>query len=254
MSVARERELELKLELTREELQRVRAHPALGNLVVGEPVRRTLRSIYFDTPDYRLRALGIAFRLRSEGERGLQPVEAARSDARGSADGLAGDGSVERPEPNLDLIANRSMRRRIEKAVARSILEPLFETVVERTTRQLHAAEGDLELALDEGVVRAGSVESSLCEAELELKSGSPECLLHTAAQLFASAPVRLADGNRADRGYGLALGRKAVGQAAPQRGELPHLEPDHTSAQALALLIQSAAAQIAANRTAVLE
>ena len=254
MSVARESELELKLELTHEELQRVRAHPALGNLAIGEPVRQTLRSIYFDTPDYRLRALGIAFKLRAEGDRWLQLVEAGGADAGGSSNRLAAGGSDERPEPNLDLIANRSMRRRIEKAVARSILEPVFETVVERTTRQLHAAEGDLELALDEGVVRAGSVESSLCEAELELKSGSPECLLHTAAQLFASAPVRLADGNRADRGYGLALGRKAVGQAAPQRGELPHLEPDHTSAQALALLIQSAAAQITANRTAVLE
>src|SRR5215510_81365 len=254
MSIARESELELKLELTREELQRVRAHPALGNLSVGEPVRRTLRSIYFDTPDYRLRALGIAFRLRSEGEVWLQTVEAGWSDTRASSDGVAGDGGIERPEPNLDLIPSRRMRRRIEKAVARSVLEPVFETVVERTTRQLHAAEGDLELALDEGVVRAGSLESSLCEAELELKSGSPECLLHTAAQLFATAPVRLANGSPADRGYSLALGRKANGQAIPQRAELPRLAPDHTCSHALALLVQSAAAQIAANRTAVLE
>jgi triphosphatase len=254
MSLARESELELKLELTREELQRVRAHPALGNLAVGEPVRRTLRSIYFDTPDYRLRALGIAFRLRSEGEVWLQTVEAGSSETRASSDGVAGDGSAERPEPNLDLIPSRRMRRRIEKAVARSVLEPVFETVVERTTRQLHAAEGDLELALDEGVVRAGSLEGSLCQAELELKSGSPECLLHTAAQLFAAAPVRLANANPTDRGYSLALGRKANGQAIPQRAELPHLEAGHTCSHALALLVQSAAAQIAANRTAVLE
>jgi inorganic triphosphatase YgiF len=254
MSVARESELELKLELTREELQRVRAHPALGDLAVGEPVRRTLRSIYFDTPDYRLRALGIAFKLRSEGERWLQTVEAARSAACGNTDDLAGDGSMERPEPNLDLIPSRRLRRRIEKAVARSVLEPVFETVVERTTRQLHAADGDLELALEEGVVRAGSLESSLCEAELELKSGSPECLLHTAAQLFATAPLRLATTNPADRGYGLALGRKANGQAIPLRAELPQLAPDHTCSHALALLVQSAAAQIAASREAVLE
>jgi inorganic triphosphatase YgiF len=70
MSVARESELEL--ELTREELQRVRAHPAPGSLAAGEPVSQTLHSIYFDTPDHRLRALGIAFRLRSEGDRWLQ--------------------------------------------------------------------------------------------------------------------------------------------------------------------------------------
>jgi len=254
MSVARESELALKLELTREELQRVRVHPALGSLGVGEPVRRTLRSIYFDTPDYRLRTLGVAFRLRSEGERWLQTIETDWSDTRAGSDGVAGDGSLERPEPNLDLIPSRRVRRRIAKAIARSVLEPIFETVVERTTRQLHAGEGDLELALEEGVVRAGSVESSLCQAELELKSGRPECLLHTAAQLFATAPVRLANGNPADRGYSLALGRKANGQAIPQRAELPHLEADHTCSHALGLLVQSAAAQIAANRTAVLE
>jgi len=254
MSVAKERELELKLELTREELQRVRSHPALGNLAVGQPVHRTLRSIYFDTPDYRLRSLGIAFRLRAEGEQWLQTVEAGSSHAHTSSDGVAGDGSLERPEPNLDLIPSRRMRRRIEKAVARSVLEPVFETIVERTTRQLHAAEGDLELALNEGVVRAGGLESSLCQAELELKSGRPECLLHTAAQLFAAAPARLANGNPAERGYSLALGRKANGQAIPQRAELPRLEAGHTCSHALALLVQSAAAQITANRTAVLE
>ncbi len=71
MSLARESELELKLELTRDELRRVRSHPALGDLAVGEPVTRTVRSIYFDTPDHRLRALGIS--LRSEiGRRELE--------------------------------------------------------------------------------------------------------------------------------------------------------------------------------------
>src|SRR5262249_27521593 len=228
MSVARESELELKLELTREELQRVHAHPALGNLAVGEPVRQTLRSIYFDTPDYRLRALGIAFRLRSQGERWLQTVEADRTDTRGSLPGAAGDGSVERPEPNLDLIPNRRMRRRIEKAVACSVLEPVFETLVERTTRQLHAAEGYLELALDEGVVRAGGSESSLGGGGREQKAESPESLLPPAAQRSAAALLRLANGSRGDGGYSRALGRKAIGQAAPQRAEPPYLVPEN--------------------------
>ena len=39
-----------------------------------------------------------------------------------------------------------------------------------------------------------------------------------------------------------------------PQRGVLPELEPDHTCAEAFALIVQSAADQIAANRRAVLE
>ena len=156
---------------------------------------------------------------------------------------------MERPEPDLRGIADRRVRRRIEKAVERSILEPVFETVVQRTTRHLHAAEGELELALDDGIVRAGGSENSLCEAELELKSGNPECLLQTAAQLFAASPVRLAKGSQAERGYSLALG-KANGRVEPQRSEPPRLGADHTCAQAFARIVQSAAAQIAANRT----
>ena len=110
MSVARESELELKLELTHAELQRVRAHPALGSLAVGEPVTRTLRSIYFDTPDYRLRALGISFRLRSDGDSWLQTVksgtavaqrgvEADRGGGRRRAAGAGSAGHRQSPHP-----------------------------------------------------------------------------------------------------------------------------------------------------------
>ena len=172
MSSARESELELKVELTRDQLQRVRWHPALGDLAAAEPVTRNLRSIYFDTPDHRLRALDISLRVRSDGERWLQTVKAGTAVRNGVSNPLEMEVAVERPEPDLELIDNRKVRRKVEKAIARSILEPVFETVVERTTRHLHSADGELELALDEGTVRAGGAEDAVCEAELELKSG----------------------------------------------------------------------------------
>lgn len=253
MSVARERELELKLELTREELRRVQCHPALGSLSVGAPVTRTLRSIYYDTPDHRLRAQGISFRLRRDGDGWLQTVKSDTAVQNGVSNPIEAEVAVERPEPDLAAIGNRKMRRKVEKAVQRSILEPVFETVVERTTRRLQAPRGELELALDEGVVRAGSAEDSLCEAELELKSGSPESLLETAATLFATEPLRLAESSKAERGYSLALG-KAGGRVEPQRAVHPQLRADQTCAEALGLIVQSAADQIAVNRQAVLE
>ena len=75
MSGVSGKELELKLELTPEELQRVSTHPALEALTVGKPVTRVLRSIYFDTPDHRLRVQGISLRLRAIGEQWVQTVK-----------------------------------------------------------------------------------------------------------------------------------------------------------------------------------
>jgi triphosphatase len=253
MSIARGSELELKLELTREELQRVGEHPALGTLGAGEPVTRTLRSIYFDTPDHRLRAKGISFRLRSDGDHWLQTVKAGTDVQNGVSSPIEIEVAVERPEPDLEVIDNRKIRRKVEKALEKSALGPVFETIVRRTTRQLHAAGGEVELALDEGVVRASTGEDALCEAELELKSGNPDCLLTTAAKLFSTQPIRLAKTSKAERGYSLALG-KSNDQIAPQKAEQPLLHAGHTCGEALGLIVQSAADQIVANRCAVLE
>ena len=255
MSLVRESELELKVELTRDQLQRMRWHPALGDLAAGEPVTRNLRSIYYDTPDHRLKALGISLRLRWDGQGWLQSVKAEGHVRRLPPNPLEAEIAAERPQPDLDLIGNREVRRKVEKAIAKSVLEPVFEILVKRTTRHLQADGAELELALDEGTVRAGSAEDAVCEAELELTSGAPDGLLQTAAKLFGAEPVRLSETSKAERGYSLALGRiNGHAHVEPQRGVLPKLDPNHTCAEAFALIVQSAADQIAANRHAVLE
>jgi triphosphatase len=253
MSGVSGKELELKLELTPEELQRVGAHPALENLTVGKPVTRTLRSIYFDTPDHRLRAHGISLRLRAIGDQWVQTVKSGKSVKNGVSNPDELEAVVPKPEPDLAAIGDLKVRRTIERVARRSALEPQFETIVTRTTRQLHSEKGDLELALDEGVVRAGAAENKLCEAELELKAGSPECLLETAAALFSAEPIRLADATKADRGYELALGRSDR-SLVPQKAHDPTLTGTEACGEALGLFVASAADQIAANRTAVLE
>jgi inorganic triphosphatase YgiF len=166
---------------------------------------------------------------------------------------LGGDVVVERPEPDVSAIVSRAMRKQVAKTVARSVLAPVFETILQRTTRRLHAAEGELELALDEGVMRAGAREDALIEAELELKSGNPLTLLETAAKLFASGPVRLADSSKAERGYTLAR-RRSNGAVATQRAAQPALRGEQTCGEALKLIVRAAGDQIVTNRQAVLE
>jgi inorganic triphosphatase YgiF len=247
------KELELKLDLTPQELQRVGANPALDDLTVGKPVTRTLRSIYFDTPDHRLWARGISLRLRAIGDRWVQTVKAGPRVKNGVSNPDELEAAVAKPEPDLGAIDDPRVRRTIERAVRASALEPQFETIITRTTRKLHSDKGDLELALDEGVVRAGGTEDKLCEAELELKAGSPECLLETAAVLFSTENIRLAEASKAERGYNLALGRQGGG-IVPQKAQHTVLTGKETCAEALVSFVESAAAQIEINRRAVLE
>jgi inorganic triphosphatase YgiF len=246
------KELELKLDLTPQELQRVGANPALEDLTVGKPVTRTLRSIYFDTPDHRLWARGISLRLRSIGDQWVQTVKAGVRVKNGVANPDELEAAVGKPEPDLRAIGDPGLRRTIERAVRASALEPQFETIVTRTTRKLHSDKGDLELALDEGVVRAGASEDKLCEAELELKAGSPECLLETAAVLFSAEPIRLAEASKAERGYNLALGRQG-GDVVPSKAQRTALSGEEACTEALVSFVESAATQIALNRRALL-
>lgn len=249
-----DREFELKLELTPQQLQRVGINPALEHLTVGQPVTRTLRSIYYDTPDHRLRAQGISLRVRSIGDQWVQTIQSGRTSARNGAshpDDL--ELVIANAEPDISQIADSKVRRVIRKAVSSSTLEPQFETLVTRTTRKLHSEKGDLELALDEGIVRAGKIEDTLCEAELELKTGSPECLLETAAALFSTEALRFAEGTKADRGYNLVLGR-GTASAKPLKARITSLRGDETCAEALALFTEAATDQIVSNRRALLE
>ena len=244
---------ELKLELTPQQLQRVGAHPALDDLTVGKPQTHTLRSIYFDTPDHRLRARGISLRLRSIGDQWLQTIKAGNGLEGTSTTRDALESVVGQPEPDVGAIKNDRVRRTIEKALKTSTLEAQFETVVTRTTRKLHSDKGDLELALDEGVLRARGLENQVCEAELELKSGSPECLIETAAALFAAEPIRLTETSKTERGYNLVLRRSDYG-TPPQKAGPITLQSARSCAEALGLFLQSATDQVVANRQAILE
>jgi triphosphatase len=246
------RELELKFELSHDALQRLDAQPMLREWTVGNPSIRTLRSIYFDTPDHRLRAGGIALRVRSDGETWVQTVKSDTQLHNGVSHPRELETALSAPEPDLSAVSDGKLRRKLARLTNGSALEPVFETVVKRTARLLHTDAADFELALDEGLVRAGSTEKPLCEAELELKSGTANGLLETASKLFGHEPVRLAERSKADQGYDLATGR-SKDAPSPVRAETVELAEGATCREALALFVQSATQQIIANRCVVL-
>jgi inorganic triphosphatase YgiF len=248
-----QRELDLRIELTPEQLHQLDQHPALSEITVEQPNTKTLRSIYFDTPDQRLCKAGISLLVHTEGDGWVQTIRCGSNARNGVSNPVEIELAVDTPEPHLGAVANDKLQHRLTRLMAGSCLEPTFETEIKRTSRRLHTAEADLELTLDEGVVRAGASDKDLCEAELELKAGPPVALLEAATKLFADASVHFAKQTMAERGYDLAMGRSSTAPR-PVQGKLIPLDGSGNSRQALAAIVSSVASQIDDNRRVVLE
>jgi triphosphatase len=248
-----QRELELKVELSRSDVERLGGELPGGDLEIGPTASKKLRTVYFDTPAHDLHAAGITLRLRRQNDGWLQTVKADQHVAEGMSNPIELEASVDTEEPDLTKIADTKLKRAVQKAVKGTSLRPVFETVVQRTTRKIKARGSEIELAVDDGEVRAGPTHSELREAELELKSGSAEGLLLAAEKLLAGYELKFSTRSKAERGYRLALGKKGA-NTEPQKACKATIKRKDTCAKAFAEILASASRQILANRQAVLE
>src|SRR5262249_5268450 len=70
------REIELKLSVRRDRLERVMRSPHLQGDGAGRAIARALKNIYYDTPHLALRERGLVVRVREAGRRYIQTVKA----------------------------------------------------------------------------------------------------------------------------------------------------------------------------------
>ena len=200
-------EIELKLSVAPERAAAVRQLPLLRRLAEKRALTRQLSTVYFDTPDRALAKRGIALRIRGIGRRRIQTIKLP-SEGLG---GLQVQREIETPvagdRPELDKIADLRLRRLFaDKAITRR-LAPLFVTEFRRTVWPIRFGESLIELAFDEGEIRAKDARLPLSEIELELRSGRPEHLFELALAVHDSLPVTLGGATKAARGYALAEG-----------------------------------------------
>jgi inorganic triphosphatase YgiF len=247
------REFELKLSLTGDELDRLAEKPEFGG-EAGERSRKELKSIYFDTPDNRLRDKGIALRVRDEGKGFVQTVKMETRLQDGLSNPIEIEDRVESLEPDTGRIGDRHVRELVLDAVEGSTLAKVFETVVTRTTHRLQRGHTTVELALDKGEARAKGRRSEICEAELELIEGDADDLLDIAQSLFSKCPFQLSSESKAERGYRLLLDVPESKRVAPAHAEKPKVDRGQTSGQAFAEIFRSARDQIVKNRSVVLQ
>ncbi len=237
-------ETEIKFEVSPGDLQKLAAsrslRPSDGQLVE----HRHLVSTYFDTPKHVLKRHGISLRVRHAGKKRIQTIKTAGvAVERGEW-----EKRIDGDEPDLRAARGTPLQRLLSKRLKRD-LDAVFSTHVHRTLVPLRPGNSRVELALDEGHIRAGLYSSPLAEVELELKSGSIGDLFRTARTVAQLVPARLALKAKSQQGYDLITDQPTAAVSAAKT----ILSRKETLATAFQAIGRSVLHHVAANEPAVL-
>lgn len=240
-------EVELKLLLPEQARAALEQHPALQTPRATAPEVREERTAYFDTPGLGLARKGLSLRIRRNGGQRIQTLKSA-SDGRGVAASRGEwEWPVDQDTPDLSRIAETPFGATVA-AEAAAGLQPVFETDIRRTVRDLRLCGTTLaEASIDEGRVLAGSAAQPVSELELELKSGAPGPLYRLALELHADIPFTIGSESKAQRGRRLQTGEapKAV------ESDPPALDQDGPAADAVRRIINAELGHFLANQPA---
>ena len=236
------REIELKLDATARDLDRLERGSFLKSIGARKPRTAALLSVYFDTDKLKLRRKQLSLRLRRQGDRRLQTIKTT-----GNGAALLERGEWEQriatDEPDLEAARGTALEPVLSKKVRRA-LKPVFETRVQRTTYPIQTRDSLVELAIDRGTIDTDRDSSSISEVELELKRGRPADLFRLARTLASKAPVELAVTSKAERGYRLYAGEKP----APTKALPLALDRTMRTQEAFQLIARACLQQLIAN------
>lgn len=171
------------------------------DLLRGKVTRLRLQAFYFDTPDRDLVRAKIALRLRREGEQWVQTLKMPGENALSRI-----EINHDRPSPELDLSVYAAEPFAEVLAKHAQTLSICYETDVQRIFRQTRTGLGVVEIALDTGLLRAGSVELPISEIEFELKRGQLAAVFALGKKWQQAHGLILDARSKSERGDRLAL------------------------------------------------
>ncbi len=254
----RSRERELVLYLDPAHVPDLASLHWLAPLLAAHP--EIIRTRYFDTGDFAFRRRGFGFRVREAGGRVIQTIKTAGNRSgvlrdRMELDTLlapqpAGVGMFG-PWPDPALIPDPDLRDEVLAQLDVKPLRCLFETRILRRRAHVFLEDGThLELALDEGDIRAGCRTMPVCELEFELLSGAPADLFILVQMITSQVPARLGMRSKAGRGYALAQAQ----DPAPVKAVWPRLDGHVPVEAAFSRIAASSLAHVLGNEAAVFE
>jgi inorganic triphosphatase YgiF len=242
-------ESEVKFEASTRDLQKLAAARILRRSDGQLPRHKYLVSTYFDTPKLLLRKNGISLRVRQAGKKRVQTIKTVNGGI--SLSRSEWEHKLQGDEPDLRAARGTALQPLLSGKLKRELkrdLEPIFATHVQRTLLPIRSGNSRIELALDEGHVRAGRKSSPLAEVELELKRGTASDLFKAARLVAGVAPVKVALKSKSEHGYDLITDQ-------PSRafhGSKIVLRHDISVAAAFQVIGRSVLRHIAANEPAV--
>lgn len=238
-------ETEIKLALDPALASRLRRHPLLRGI---KPVRRQLLSHYFDTPEFDLMRRRVALRVRHVGRVWVQTLKAETRTVGALSTRPEWEARVRGPAPHLGLLPEEA--RALLDGIDPQRLGVVFSTDFRRTAWLVSMAGTDMELALDEGQVRAIGSSRPLSEIEIELRAGPVEALHELALQLLDSLPMTPEPRSKAQRGYVQA----GAQQSAPVKIPAPAVRPDERAGEVWRSALAAALTQFTGNLPGYLE
>ena len=172
---------------------------------------QALSNIYYETERQTLRSYDMGLRIRGCDGRYEMTLKTAGSEFGGLHQRPEYNIPLEHPEPCLTLLPAQVWPQACDLDALQAALQPLFSTDFTREKWVVTYGASQIEVALDQGEIRAAGRSEALHEIELELLSGERTDLFAFAEQLLALEGVRLGCLSKAARGYRLAAGAPAL-------------------------------------------
>ncbi|WP_232231867.1 CYTH and CHAD domain-containing protein [Burkholderia sp. WSM2230] len=247
-------ERELKMQFPAGQAKKLRESPFLASLLTEAPHTERLFSTYFDTDDLALYRCGASLRVRTAGDHHVQTLKTNGSPRAGlyEREEIECTLNGKAPDPAalpVDNLKDSNIGKLLRDADLVNRLKPVFVTEVERSVSLLRLPEGDeIELALDEGAVKAGEAAAPIREVEMELKHGEPDHLYQFALDLLETVPLSIGYASKGSRGYELVVQQ----HSEPVRAEPLKLKKADTVEQAFRRVAENCLAQIHGNERGV--
>lgn len=196
-------EIELKLSIAPEDVNLFHQHPLLQLASTQAISVEQLVSHYFDTSDLALWQQGLSMRIREAGDHIIQTLKTVGEQIGDLQHRHEWDQPVSEKSPNIEQFTDPCLIAKLKTILGNQHLIELFHTDFQRSSWNLTTENGtEIELVLDQGLVKTATRQAILHEIELELKKGDSQELYKIAERLKSTIPLNVETRSKAERGY----------------------------------------------------